>query len=112
MTKPKPPPTGPNANGSSTTNNKSTNGTNNKNTPATPTSPRGGRTKEVLVASPQSANGAGGKPGLKEGTVRFMLDPQRARDEKDAVKAFFRVEEEEYEVEVTRGENPRESRRS
>lgn len=40
------------------------------------------------------------KPGLKEGTVRFMLDPQRARDEKDHVAEFFELEEEEYEVEV------------
>ena len=51
-----------------------------------------------MLQSPQSVNGAG-KPGLKEGTVRFMLDPQRARDEKEAVKEFFRVEEVEVEVE-------------
>ncbi|KAL8778470.1 MAG: hypothetical protein Q9213_007393 [Squamulea squamosa] len=41
-----------------------------------------------------------GKPGLKEGTVRFMLDPERARDEKHAVAEFFKMDEEEYEVEV------------
>ncbi|KAI4288416.1 MAG: hypothetical protein L6R35_002313 [Caloplaca aegaea] len=41
-----------------------------------------------------------GKPGLKDGTVRFMLDPKRARDEKHAVAEFFTMDEEEYEVEV------------
>ncbi|KAL8728208.1 MAG: hypothetical protein Q9166_005556 [cf. Caloplaca sp. 2 TL-2023] len=41
-----------------------------------------------------------GKPGLKEGTVRFMLDPERARDEKQTVAEFFKMDEEEYEVEV------------
>lgn len=40
------------------------------------------------------------KAGVKEGTVRFMLDPERARDEQNAVSQFFKVEEEEYEVEV------------
>ena len=67
--------------------------------PVTPiTSPR----EEPLrdITSP-TANG-GSKPGLKEGTVRFMLNPQRARDEKNAVAEFFKVEEEEYEVEVER----------
>lgn len=41
-----------------------------------------------------------GKHGVKDGTVRFMLDPERARGEKQAVAEFFKVEEEEYEVEV------------
>ena len=57
---------------------------------------------EILrdITSP-TANG-GSKPGLKDGTVRFMLNPQRARDEKNAVAEFFRIEEEEYEVEAER----------
>ena len=80
---------------------KSSNGA--KKGPQTPTSPNNNLPKDFT--SPMSANGAS-KPGLKEGTVRFMLDPQRARDEKEAVKEFFKVEEEEYEIEV-----PRESRR-
>jgi len=42
------------------------------------------------------------KPGLRDGTVRFMLDPERVRDEKHAVAEFFKVEMEEYEVEVQR----------
>ncbi|KAL8990086.1 MAG: hypothetical protein Q9177_001172 [Variospora cf. flavescens] len=41
-----------------------------------------------------------GRPGLKDGTIRFMLDPKRARDEKHAVAEFFTMDEEEYEVEV------------
>lgn len=49
--------------------------------------------------SPQSpAPGAGtvGERG-KDGTVRFMLDPGRARDEKDTVRDFFKPREvEEY----------------
>ena len=32
--------------------------------------------------------------------MRFMLDPERARDERKIVAEYFRVEEEEYEVEV------------
>lgn len=67
--------------------------------PITPvTSPRDGSLRDIT--SP-TANG-GSKPGLKEGTVRFMLNPQRARDEKDTVAEFFKVEEEEYEIEVER----------
>lgn len=49
-----------------------------------------------------SANGGLRQPGLREGTVRFMLDPERARDEKQAVADFFRPEEEEVEIEVER----------
>ena len=52
------------------------------------------------ITSP-TTNGTS-KPGLKDGTVRFMLDPQRARDEKNSVGEFFKEEEEEYEVEVER----------
>lgn len=55
---------------------------------------------------PTSGTGIGtptqGKPGLRDGTVRFMLDPERARDEKHAVAEFFKIEMEEYEVEIER----------
>lgn len=51
-----------------------------------------------------------GKHGVKDGTVRFMLDPERARSEKRTVAEFFKVEEEEYEVEVE-VERERERRR-
>ncbi len=78
---------------------------------ATPTtSPRDDLMKDVT--SP-TTNGAS-KPGLKEGTVRFMLDPQRAAEEKKTVGEFFKVEEEEYEVEVEverKVEDGREKRR-
>ncbi|KAI4133580.1 MAG: hypothetical protein LQ338_000092 [Usnochroma carphineum] len=48
-----------------------------------------------------------GKPGLKDGTVRFMLDPERARDEKHTVAEFFKMDEEEYEVEIENHERRR-----
>lgn len=72
------------------------------------TSPREDLSKDLQ--SPQSAasvNGSSKQPGLRDGTVRFMLDPERARDEKQAVAEFFRVEEEEYEVEIERGSGER-----
>ena len=43
---------------------------------------------------------AGGKPGLKEGTVRFMLSAERARDEEEVVNGYFKMVEEERVVEV------------
>ncbi len=51
-----------------------------------------------------SAPGAKSRVGERgrDGTVRFMLDPERARDEKNLVAEYFKVEEEEYEVEVER----------
>jgi len=53
-------------------------------------------------SAPESPAAAAAKTraGLKEGTVRFMLDPERAREEKKVVGEYFRVEVEEYEVEV------------
>ena len=61
------------------------------------------------IRSPQeivSTNGTGtptqGKPGLRDGTVRFMLDAERAREERHAVSEFFKAEMEEYEVEIER----------
>lgn len=61
-----------------------------------PTSPSDVVMTDVMTTA---TNGAS-KPGLKDGTVRFMLDPQRAKEEKDIVSEFFNFEEEEYEVEV------------
>ncbi|MCJ1393900.1 RNA polymerase II C-terminal domain kinase beta subunit [Xylographa bjoerkii] len=58
--------------------------------------------KSSVTLSPEAAAGARVRAGLKEGTVRFMLDPERARDEKKIVAEYFKVEEEEYEVEVER----------
>ena len=51
---------------------------------------------------PINSTPSNGKPGLRDGTVRFMLDPERVRDEKLAVAEFFKEEEEEYEIEVER----------
>ncbi|KAL8712000.1 MAG: hypothetical protein Q9220_003696 [cf. Caloplaca sp. 1 TL-2023] len=88
------------------TNGAKTNGIKDHKSPKGVTSPR-----DIVspkdIKSPQSiglnsVNGTPvqGKPGLKEGTIRFMLDPERARDEKHTVAEFFAVDEEEYEVEV------------
>ena len=70
-----------------------------------PISPResGARDGKILpVMSPAANSRHKGRAGLKEGTLRFMLDSQRARDEKIVVSEYFKVEEEEYEVEVER----------
>lgn len=50
---------------------------------------------------PVSATADRPKPGERgrEGTVRFMLDPERAESEKREVAEYFKVEMEEYEVE-------------
>lgn len=58
-----------------------------------------------IKASPLSPGTPGAqktRAGVNNGTIRFMLDPQRARDEKNTVSEYFKVEEEEYEVEVER----------
>ena len=62
----------------------------------------GGRKEDVSPASPAEKEGGDGKgrPGFRDGTVRFMLDGDKAREEKRVVEEFLRVEEEEYEVEV------------
>lgn len=66
----------------SSSNSKTTNGSTNATTTIPPPSPL--------------QNGSVGERG-KDGTIRFMLDPQRARDEKEVVKEFFRTEPvEEY----------------
>ncbi|KZF23369.1 cyclin-like protein [Xylona heveae TC161] len=51
---------------------------------------------------PVSALGTRGRVGerSRDGTVRFMLDAERAREEQVQVAEYFKVEEEEYEVEV------------
>jgi CTD kinase subunit beta len=65
------------------------NGTNGKdNSPAT-MSPR---------SSGSSKRGAGARG--QDGTVRFMLDAAEAKREKDAVAEYFKVEYEDYEIEV------------
>ncbi|MCJ1474496.1 RNA polymerase II C-terminal domain kinase beta subunit [Lambiella insularis] len=70
--------------------------------PISPRDPIASDGKHPLALSPEAAAGARARAGLKEGTVRFMLDPERARDEAKVVAEYFKVEEEEYEVEVER----------
>ncbi|KAH7371139.1 cyclin-like protein [Pyrenochaeta sp. MPI-SDFR-AT-0127] len=60
-------------------------------TPATP-----GTISPGNAQPPKSAIGQRGQ----DGTVRFMLDAGRARDEHAEVDKFHKIEEEEYEVEV------------
>ncbi|OJJ44139.1 hypothetical protein ASPZODRAFT_145250 [Penicilliopsis zonata CBS 506.65] len=54
----------------------------------------------VNPLTPASANGEKPKPGERgrDGTVRFMLDPEQAESEKRKAAEYFRVEFEEYEV--------------
>ncbi|MCJ1249709.1 RNA polymerase II C-terminal domain kinase beta subunit [Trapelia coarctata] len=82
---------------------KTTNGTKDiKSSTRSPISPRDPFASEnkSTPASPVTAGGTKTRAGLKEGTVRFMLDPERARDEKKLVEEYFKVDVEEYEVEV------------
>lgn len=52
--------------------------------------------KSTSPQSPSATPTSVGERG-KDGTVRFMLDPARAKDEKNIVHEFFRTEEvEEY----------------
>ncbi|KAF2849769.1 cyclin-like protein [Plenodomus tracheiphilus IPT5] len=60
-------------------------------TPATP-----GTGSPSMNQPPKSAIGVRGQ----DGTVRFMLDAARARDERAEVDKYHKIEEEEYEVEV------------
>jgi len=83
---PKPSPAA-NTNG-----NHARNGANLPISPETPVTP--GTTSPGQA--PPSAIGLRGA----HGTVRFMLDAARARQEKKDVEAYHKVEEEEYEVEV------------
>ncbi|KAI4118944.1 MAG: hypothetical protein LQ345_001081 [Seirophora villosa] len=63
-------------------------------------SPKDIRSPQPMGLTSVTGTPVQGKPGLKDGTVRFMLDPKRARDETHTVADFFRMDEEEYEVEV------------
>ncbi|TVY42332.1 CTD kinase subunit beta [Lachnellula cervina] len=77
-------------------------------TPITPASPSDLRTngnKDVASPATLSPRSSGsGRKGIgargQEGTVRFMLDAEKAKQEKEEVAQYYRVEWEEYEVEV------------
>lgn len=49
------------------------------------------------TGSPATPSSAPGKVD-RDGTLRFMLDRQRAREERDVIDKFFRIEEEEVYV--------------
>ena len=57
--------------------------------------------KEVANGTKSPASPREAQPGVEKGTVRFMLDPQRARDEQKTNDRFFKLEEVE-EVEYKR----------
>jgi CTD kinase subunit beta len=76
-------------------------------TPITPASPSDARTNGKDGASPATLSprsSGSGRRGIgargQEGTVRFMLDAEQAKQERETVSEYFKVEYEEYEVEV------------
>lgn len=77
-------------------------------TPITPTSPTDVRlngNKDVASPATLSPRSSGsGRKGVgargQDGTVRFMLDGEQAKEEKKVVAEYFNIEYEEYEVEV------------
>jgi CTD kinase subunit beta len=76
-------------------------------TPITPDSPSDVRTNGMDGVSPATLSprsSGSGKMGIgargQDGTVRFMLDAEQARQEKETTASFYKVEYEEYEVEV------------
>jgi CTD kinase subunit beta len=75
-------------------------------TPVTPASPAevriNGKDASPATLSPKSSGS--GRRGIgargQDGTVRFMLDSEQAKEEKDITSTYFKEEWEEYEVEV------------
>ena len=69
---------------------------------------------EASASRTKSTSGERPRAGPPTGTVRFMLDPERARGEKHIVQGYWKVETEEYEEiierEVPRDEEPRRTR--
>lgn len=79
-------------------------------TPVTPASPADFRTNGAAgtngrdgaspaTLSPRSASSRG-RIGPKDGTVRFMLDSAEAKRESEIVDEYYKVEHEDYEIEV------------
>ena len=76
-------------NRSSTNGSKAVNGSKDKNAlPPNPMTP---------TPAAEAKGKSGGERG-RDGTVRFMLNPERAQSEKSTVSEYFKVEIEEYEV--------------
>lgn len=89
-------------------------------TPITPASPSDVRINSKDVTSPATPlspkSSGSGRRGIgargQEGTVRFMLDGAQAKREEAVVAEFFKVEYEDYEVEIDEPvrHNPNENR--
>ena len=76
-------------------------------TPITPASPSDTRINGKDIASPATLSPRSSGSGRKnmgtrgqDGTIRFMLDAEQAKQEKETVAEYFKVEYEEYEIEV------------
>jgi CTD kinase subunit beta len=70
-------------------------------TPITPASPSDVRTNGASPATLSPRSSGGRVMNVHgEGTVRFMLDADQARQEREIVSEYHKVEYEEYEVEV------------
>ncbi|KAH7313184.1 cyclin-like protein [Rhexocercosporidium sp. MPI-PUGE-AT-0058] len=87
-------------------------------TPATPASPTDARTNGRDVNSPATLSprsSGSGRRGIggrgQDGTVRFMLDSDQAKREKDTTAEYFKTEYEEYEVEVEEPIEPKREER-
>ncbi|KAG9241906.1 cyclin-like protein [Calycina marina] len=79
-------------------------------TPITPASPEETRTNghtNGQASGNGNSNGnfpspssSGGSKGVKQDTVRFMLEREQAREEQAVVERYWKVEYEEYEIEI------------
>jgi len=76
-------------------------------TPVTPASPSDTRINGRDIVSPATLSPQSSGSGRKnmgargqDGTVRFMLDAEVAKQERDTVSEYFKVEFEDYEVEI------------
>jgi CTD kinase subunit beta len=76
-------------------------------TPITPASPSDARINGKDIASPATLSPRSSGSGRKsigargqDGTIRFMLNADQAKKEKETVAEYFKVELEEYEIEV------------
>lgn len=76
-------------------------------TPITPASPSDTRINGRDIASPATLSPRSSGSGRKsigargqDGTIRFMLDAEQVKQEKEMVAEYFKVEYEDYEVEI------------
>jgi CTD kinase subunit beta len=88
-------------------------------TPITPASPSDTRINGASPATLSPRSSGSSRRGIgargQDGTVRFMLDAEKAKEEKEIVAEYFKVEYEDYEVEVEepiRHERPPHSQRN